>query len=191
MTTERHRAPGTLSSRTARVARPRRDHDFDLDVIGNRIILHGDVDAASAPRLAVALALVAERRSGPVFVDASEVGVFGAAVVRALDTLSPTSGTTGRVVICDPTPTVRRVLEIVERTDLLGDCNDNWARSLPSSTAAPQLRALHATSTFDSRRSRRALRLDTGTSGRFGGAGYWSRHRPDPSRDEQTSEITP
>ncbi len=105
---------------TERISHPRGVDGFDIEIADRCITVHGDLDTFTAPRFAAALTDLSGR-PGRIVVDASDLVVFGAAAVDVLHTMSCDPVASGRIVIRRPTPTVRRVLEIVELAHLLDD----------------------------------------------------------------------
>ena len=71
----------------------------------------GELDASTAPRLAVALDRLADD-GGVVCVDVSRLDFCGAAGINVLARIGRTLGTGGRLVIYDAPPNVARVIEI-------------------------------------------------------------------------------
>jgi anti-sigma B factor antagonist len=87
--------------------------EFHTDGRGVLVRVAGEVDAATAPALSAQLERAVEWNSGDVMVDLAGVTFFDSTAVRAL--LRARTGLTARgrrLVVSDPAPNARRVLEL-------------------------------------------------------------------------------
>jgi anti-sigma B factor antagonist len=93
---------------------------------GRVLILTGELDASTAPGLAAELSrdpgpLVVLDLSELTFIDSSGLGAIHAARQRAMD-----DG--GILVVCRPSPTVHRVLEITGLDIWVADWDPTWSK---------------------------------------------------------------
>jgi anti-anti-sigma factor len=75
------------------------------------LVVHGDIDHATAPSFAAALAPLVEQ-GGVLRVDLSRVAFMGSSGVHVLTDAASAIGGRGSVVVCDPSAAVRRVLHL-------------------------------------------------------------------------------
>ena len=96
-----------------------------LDVgTGRAVTVCGELDAASAPALSAALALLIDD-DGEIYVEISAVGFIDADGLNALCAASQALGERGRIVAANPSPKVRRVFNIAQLERLVGDTADD------------------------------------------------------------------
>lgn len=75
------------------------------------LVVGGELDSATAPTLAASLAPLLEA-GGHVRVNARAVTFIGAAGLQVLIDAARALGTRGRLVVLDPSPVVRRAIEL-------------------------------------------------------------------------------
>src|SRR4051794_16533819 len=124
-----HLRPGgvdrVVSDCSAAVAGPLAVHNE-----GQAIRLVGEVDLATCQTLHTALDALVARPAGDVILDCSGVTFFGAVGVDALVQARNRLAGSRRVIVRNPSAIVRRVLGIVQLTELFADIR-NDAHSMP------------------------------------------------------------
>ena len=94
------------------------------------LLVGGEIDVATSPQLLAVLDSLAAQRDGDVIVDCSAVTFFGAAGVSALVAArNRLRGSTHRVIVRNPAPVVRRVLDIVDLAEAFDDVPGTAAHS--------------------------------------------------------------
>ena len=91
---------------------PERCHRFDVEVDRDGLIrVCGELDCATAPTLAAVLQPLSSS-GGDIDVDLSDVGFIGSAGINVLCAAAHALGTRGRIVVCNPSSSAKRVIEI-------------------------------------------------------------------------------
>jgi anti-sigma B factor antagonist len=86
------------------------------------LLVGGEIDVATSPKLMAVLDTVVAQPDGDVIVDCSAVTFFGAAGVGALVGARNRLGSSGhRLIVRKPSASVRRVLDIVDLAELFAD----------------------------------------------------------------------
>jgi len=93
-------------------------------------VVGGEIDIATCPALVEVLDTLVAQADGDVVVDCSTVTFFGAAGVGALVAARHRlRGSRHRVIVRNPSESVRRVLDIVDLAEMFADAPDTAAHS--------------------------------------------------------------
>jgi anti-anti-sigma factor len=98
---------------------------------GQTLRVVGEVDLATCHLLVAALDDLAANTAGEVAVDCSSVTFFGAVAVDALVQARNRLADSRRLVVRNPSPIVRRVLDIVQLREVFADVFDDEHHPTP------------------------------------------------------------